>query len=718
MAKTISLCCIAKNEAHNLPKFYESFAGCCDEYILVDTGSTDDTVEIAKKLGFKVYHFEWISDFAAARNYSFSHATCDYILWSDLDDILVNKEQFKLWKETAMELAPVHYIRYDYAQDKDGKSVCEFMRERVVRRDLNLKWVAPVHEGILTKDADGKWVPGQMCSTWNIKHVRTEAEMKADFGRNLKILEDRYPNLDPRLIFYYGKELFDSGQKEKASHILSDAVSRPELEPHDRILGLQYLAWALFELDKTPECLKVSLTGLQLDPTRAELLCIIADCHLKRGNLIEAIPYYQAAIDCPNRGSGGFSPAFSAHQCYGNYPRTMLARIKMQMGDFKAARKLLEEVPSPEAQLLLIDCEKMIQASVPAVKRKEVPDIVITCPPIGAYEFDEMIYREKGVGGSETALVEMAMHLKALTGRPVKVFGPRSEKRLAPSGVEYLPIALLQTYFQEYRPRIHIAWRHATRLTDSYSVVWCHDIVTPGGEFQENYEEMVCLSPFHAKYVRAMQGVDERKIFVSRNGIDPERFKNQVAVKEYARVIHSSSPDRGLVHILKIMDLVKEEIPEATLHAFYGFDNMKKYGLADHAELLERMIKERPWVTMHGNVRQDVLRDEFLKSDVWLYMSEHVTGPFCETSCITAMEALLTKTYPVVRKIGALKDTLFDADERGMCDLHDIDPRGYRKWADITIAAIKEKRWQNMSFNPDKYSWLSIAREWQQRYSL
>lgn len=64
---TLSLCVIAKNEALNLPILDNSIDGCFDEKILVDTGSDDTTVEVAKALGWTVYHFEWVYDFAKDR---------------------------------------------------------------------------------------------------------------------------------------------------------------------------------------------------------------------------------------------------------------------------------------------------------------------------------------------------------------------------------------------------------------------------------------------------------------------------------------------------------------------------------------------------------------------------------------------------------------------------------------------------------------------------
>ena len=76
---TITLCMIVKNEEKVLERCLESIRDLMDEIIIVDTGSTDRTKEIAAKYTDQIFDFEWINDFSAARNFAFSRATCDYI---------------------------------------------------------------------------------------------------------------------------------------------------------------------------------------------------------------------------------------------------------------------------------------------------------------------------------------------------------------------------------------------------------------------------------------------------------------------------------------------------------------------------------------------------------------------------------------------------------------------------------------------------------------
>ena len=96
--KTISLCMIVKDEEKVLDTCLNSIHDLVDEIIIVDTGSTDKTKEIAQKYTDKIYDFKWVDDFAKARNYSFSKATKDYIMWLDADDYLPEEEKPKFKK--------------------------------------------------------------------------------------------------------------------------------------------------------------------------------------------------------------------------------------------------------------------------------------------------------------------------------------------------------------------------------------------------------------------------------------------------------------------------------------------------------------------------------------------------------------------------------------------------------------------------------------------
>lgn len=720
MAKrpTIALCLIAKNEENNLPILLESVKGCFDEIHLTDTGSTDKTVEIAKELGCQVHHFEWVDDFSSARNASFSHAQTDYIMWLDLDDKLMNKEEFIQWRDHAMRFCDFWYATYDYASDDQGTPVVSFVRERVIKKDTNAKWHYFIHEGLIPPPESAGKLKYQYATTWKVHHRRTMADIEKDKGRNLGIFErNGIDKLDSRMLFYYGKELFENKKPMEGFKYLLDAASREDLALHDRILALQFACYSAVECNQIERAVQLAHQGLQLAPNRAEFLVVIADAYVKQNKLTEAIPYYAAAKSCPQGGMSGDKYAgavFNYKPVYTIHPRINLVKCYFHLGDFERAHKEALECQElfhdEESKVALIEIEKALEATKVGGTTEDTPDIIITTPAINAYPWDSELYKTRHMGGSETAAIEVASWLRKKTNRPVKVFNHRENIYIDEDGVEYHPIKNILDYTRHKKPYRHIAWRHNSKLTEAPTFLWCHDLTTQHCEIVQNFDKMLCLSEFHKNYVSSMQGISKDKILLWRNGLRPERFKNRNAViKQYAKVMFPSSPDRGLIETMQIMDLVVKEIPEAELHVFYGIERLDQYGMRDLRIQLEQMFKERPWVKYHGGVDQQTLANHFMSAEVWLYAAS-----FIESFAITAIEALASHCYPIVRDLGALPDTLKPALDRDMAECLDLDtfePANQEIWAQHVISAIKESKWKKMDFAPEQFSWESATED-------
>ncbi len=712
---TLGLAVIAKNEINNIDQWYKSVEGLFDEYHFVDTGSTDGTVERAKELGLTVHHFDWIDDFAAARNYAFSKVTSDYIFWNDLDDVIENKEAFIKWRDTSLEFADYWTANYNYSSDKDGKPLCSFIRERAVRASKKLKWKYFIHEGIMPVSDFGK-VVGSHIGTWSIKHMRTEEDLKKDKSRNLNIFEKNKDKLDARMRFYYGKELYEANKLVEAASELMKAATEPTLEVHDRILAIQYAAYSYMSLNQWEQAMGIALNGIQLDSNRAEFYCMAGDCLVKQNKLIEAIPLFQAAKHCINRNNAQANqtgPIFTFADAYTTYPRNQLARIFANIGNVTSAeaeaKENIEKFKDATAENLLIELNKVKKVTAIGGDREKTTDIVISCPPTAFKEWDENALKEWGVGGSETAAIIMAKELSKQSGRKVLVFNnvkyPKSFGL-----VEYRPSTMVNEYFSKYEPAAHIAWRHNIKLTNAPTYLWCHDLLAHDVANTNNYVKLLALSEFHKNFINSMTGVPLEKIQVTRNGIFADRYDDTILTKVKGQVVFTSSADRGLDKAIRVMDHVVKEIPEAKLHVFYGFDNMKLIGKAKEAEYYEKMINDRPYVVYHGNTQQDKLTDFLKESEVWLYPTD-----FMETFCITALEMIGCKVFPVTRAFGALKNTLNFAKEKGFADLLEIPcetESQHQEYASHVINAIREESWKRINQDMSQFSWESVAKEW------
>jgi glycosyltransferase involved in cell wall biosynthesis len=282
---TLGACIIAKNEEQNIGRCLSSIKGLVDEIYVTDTGSTDKTVEIAKNYGAHISHFEWVNDFAKARNFNLKQAKTDYVLWIDCDDVMQNPENFKLWRDSTMAGFDYWIATYHYASDPaTDRPVVSFARERVINRLKGMEWKYFIHEGIMPFGTNGQVRVG-LVHSWQIKHMRTINDLEKDKGRNIRIFEAHKDELDSRMLFYFGKEKFEAGDHAGATELLGKAVVQKDLEGHDRILAQQYLCYSLMMTGKLHEAIQVAQTGLLLAPHRAEFWVVIGDCYAKQNRL-------------------------------------------------------------------------------------------------------------------------------------------------------------------------------------------------------------------------------------------------------------------------------------------------------------------------------------------------------------------------------------------------------------------------------------------------
>ncbi len=161
--KTLSLCMIVKNEENTLPDCLNSIRNIVDEIIIVDTGSTDRTKDIAKIYGAKIYDFKWTNDFSEARNYSLSKANCDWILILDADEIispidhdrlkeLINKKQNVAYSITTRNYVNVFNLAgwtsngSIYSKEEKGKGWFPSTKVRLFPNKKGIKFHNKVHE--------------------------------------------------------------------------------------------------------------------------------------------------------------------------------------------------------------------------------------------------------------------------------------------------------------------------------------------------------------------------------------------------------------------------------------------------------------------------------------------------------------------------------------------------------------------------------------------
>lgn len=189
----ISACMIAKNEEKNIETCINSYKNIVDEIIVVDTGSSDRTIEIAENLGAKVYFFEWINDFAAAKNFALSKVKGDWIIFLDADEYFDEASAKKI-RNIILSLKNSKYtaigcklINIDKVKNK---LIDSFMQVRIFKNDKNIRYENSIHEALKAKR--GKIELISFYKELSIYHTGYSTDInKNKAKRNLEIILDK-----------------------------------------------------------------------------------------------------------------------------------------------------------------------------------------------------------------------------------------------------------------------------------------------------------------------------------------------------------------------------------------------------------------------------------------------------------------------------------------------------------------------------------------------
>lgn len=290
---SISLCMIVKDEEDVLSQCLDSVKDLVDEIIIVDTGSKDKTKDLAYKYTDKVYDFQWNNDFSAARNYSFSKATKDYIMWLDADDIVLEKdlEEMKLLKRQLSLEYDAIIMKYVVQRDANGEEIYACYRERLVKRSSNFKWYDPIHEHI---NFYGKVLHTEIAIT----HNGTGTNSK----RNLDILKrflEGSKNFHPKYLYYYARESYALGNIEEAiKYYLKFLDRKPDVYSPYTEACIQ-LSQIYKKQNKDKLALQTLIRSFEYDPLRAEVLCLIGKHYIDKKDYSTAVCWYKLALSIP-----------------------------------------------------------------------------------------------------------------------------------------------------------------------------------------------------------------------------------------------------------------------------------------------------------------------------------------------------------------------------------------------------------------------------------
>jgi tetratricopeptide (TPR) repeat protein len=344
---TLSLCMIVRDEEDMLPSCLAAIAPAVDEIVIVDTGSKDRTIEIAREFGAKVIEREWTGSFSDARNASFEAATGDWIIYLDADEVLVAEDVNRLktltgrvWRE-AFYLVETSYT----GQLGDGAAITNSAL-RVFRNRPHYRFEGRLHEQIAHHLPT--FVAGRIeQSSVRIDHygyLGAVRDAKEKSRRNIELLLAQRAESAPSAFLHFnlGTEYSVVGDHFAALKELETAwglVEGQGEEAHDYVPALvQRIVNSLHYTGRHEESIARARDGLRIFPGFTDLVFAQAQAAAAVGREDEAIGYWQRCIemgDAPSRYGGAVGG--------GSYlPRIALAELYLASGELESARELLE----------------------------------------------------------------------------------------------------------------------------------------------------------------------------------------------------------------------------------------------------------------------------------------------------------------------------------------------------------------------------------------
>lgn len=324
---TVSLCMIVKNEEAVIGRCLESVNKIVDEINIVDTGSTDRTKEIVAEYTERIFHFTWIEDFAAARNFAFQQATTDYILCLDADDVFLEQDQEAFLKLKNMLDSNIDAVsmNYNLAFDQENNVMSSLRRYRLVKREKDFKWIGAAHEYL---EVYGNLYHSDVA----VSHM----PLSHDSERNLRIYENLASSgkeFSPRDLFYYANELVDHGKIEKAIEYYLRFLKTKQGWVEGNIRACNKLADCYNNLGLKEQELSWVLHTLSYCPPRPETCCRLGFSFLQKDEISTAIYWYEKALE--NKEEEGL--VFQNHSCSTWLPHLQLTVCYDRLGQHQLA---------------------------------------------------------------------------------------------------------------------------------------------------------------------------------------------------------------------------------------------------------------------------------------------------------------------------------------------------------------------------------------------
>jgi len=713
----LHLCIMVKNGGPQFESMLQENKKYIDRWTILDTGSTDGTIETIKKVLVdkkgELYEEPFIN-FRDSRNRCLELAgkKCKFTVM--LDDTYIINSGLRLFLNT---------VRGDQYADSfsifihSGDS--EYASNRILKTESELRYNYRVHEVITEKNNTNVIIPNKDSFIEDRRYDYMENRTKERKQNDLQLLfEELEENvMEPRTYYYLGQTYYALGDMEKAYYYY---LKRAEIVNagfiQERIDALFEAARiANFQLKKEwKECLNLYECAYKADESRPESLYFIGLHYYLQSNMKLALPYLKKAFEIgfPRHCQYGLKPTLSFH-----FLPKILARISYHLNEYElgesACRLFLRMNKQNDNDYNEVVSWNNIYTKLnkykgECVPKKTIKPLFVFVADGGFEPWTGSDILTKGVGGSETYIIEMARYIQKNGIYQVIVFC-NCLQEVWFEDVLYKPLDQYYEFvntqkidhciisrFSEYLPVTFKGWTE-----NVYLVV--HDL-TPSGiviPLDKKLKQVFCLTEWHVEYftnifpelknitVPFYYGIDFEKFHTRRRNDSQEEDESEgeeTYKKEKHKFIYSSFPNRGLLILLQMWPSIIEIQPKASLHIFCDVDGKWVNNVAkDQIQIIKQLLnhyKNNPdyHVNYHGWVNKQTLADAWLSADIWFYPCT-----FKETFCLTALEAALTRTFIISNDLAALKNTVGD---RGIIVPGDPYTKEWKEKALEKIASI------------------------------
>ncbi len=718
LMSTISLVSIVKNESEILERMIESVRSIVDEFIIVDTGSIDNTKETIAKYG-KVY---WIpfENYVTTKNKALELATGDYILFMDADErVTEGLEKLKQYAESGIDAVSCPIIEGPIENEKIINMT--YYRNRLWKRDLGWKFLGPgCHEvafgpGNIIQDSSDIKVRHEHIKTNKIQLSHDQAMKYVEYlGNALK----ENPQ-DQRAVFYMARTLKDLGQFTKSIDFYNNYLTLPNNFFRDERWQAAFdiaVCWkANGEYDKAiQDCEE----AIKIDPRRAEAFNLIGLIYYNLMDWGKALFYFEQA--------SALSPPsdvvlFMNPREYLDIPLDYISICYDRLRDYGKAFDYNNKLITSLGYI-----DQRIINNMAWLRGKNNLNIFMTLGNTPEPVYGGMIDKI-GIGGVETTYVELSAEL-VKQRHNVYLFS-KCEHEHQYNGVYYIPFEKLGEY-SHISPDVIITSRWFDPLytfPNAKKIIWLQDAHFADPDRPDAFQiadAVICSSPWHRGYIaeRFQHGIDAKKIKIIPLGIRKGLFLDTVSKNPF-RCIYSSNPDRGLYELVGMWGEITDRIPEINLIITYGWEGLLTWG--NNQEWIDGINSQKKWVldklsgfnnvSFKGRLTKKDLAQEMLSCSLCLYPNN-----FQETFCLTALETQAAAVPMITTDRGALATTLIH--DGNVLIQHDVNTPQYQKSFIDAACDLLENQGKRKAYAQicreyamqSKLDWTDIGESWQQ----